>query len=84
MQSMTVQAPAKVNLRLDVLGKRSDGFHDLRGIMERVSIHDEIEIKIVEKGLSVHCDHESVPSDEENIAFKALKEIRVNKKKKEY
>jgi len=75
MQSLTVQAPAKVNLRLDVLGKRSDGYHDLRGIMERVNILDEIEIKIVEKGISVQCDHESVPCDEENIAFKALKEI---------
>ena len=75
MQSLTLQAPAKVNLRLDVLRKRSDGFHDLRNLMERVSIHDEVEIRIVEKGILVQCDHEEVPNDEENIAFKALKEI---------
>lgn len=75
MQSLTLQAPAKVNLRLDVLRKRSDGYHDLRTMMERVSIHDEIEIKIVEKGLYVQCDNEEVPEDENNIAFRALKEI---------
>jgi 4-diphosphocytidyl-2-C-methyl-D-erythritol kinase len=75
MQSLTLQAPAKVNLRLDVLRKRSDGYHDLRTMMERVSIHDEIEIKIVEKGLYVQCDNEEVPEDEDNIAFRALKEI---------
>lgn len=43
--------------------------------MERVNILDEIEINIVEKGLFVQCDNENVPDDEENIAFKALKEI---------
>lgn len=75
MQSLTLQAPAKVNLRLKVLNRRSDGYHNLINIMERVSIHDEVDIKIVEKGLTVECDHESVPEDEENIAFKALKEI---------
>lgn len=75
MQSLTLQAPAKVNLRLEVLDRRSDGYHNLINIMERVNILDEIDIKIVEKGLSVECDHEAVPPDEENIAFKALKEI---------
>jgi 4-diphosphocytidyl-2-C-methyl-D-erythritol kinase len=75
MQSLTLQAPAKVNLRLDVLRKRSDGYHDLRTMMERVSIHDEIQIRIVEKGLFVQCDNEEVPEDEDNIAFRALKEI---------
>ena len=43
--------------------------------MERVSIHDEVEIKLVEKGLMVTCDHVDVPNDEENTAFKALKEV---------
>lgn len=75
MQMLTLYAPAKVNLRLDVVGKRSDGYHEIRNLMERVSIHDEIDIKIVEKGLQVTCDNEDVPDDESNIAFKALKEI---------
>lgn len=75
MHALTLSSPAKVNLRLEVFGKRSDGYHNLRNLMERVSIHDEVEIKIVEKGLQVYCDHEDVPNDESNTAFKALKEI---------
>ncbi len=75
MQTLTLQAPAKVNLRLEVVGKRADGFHNIRNLMERVSIHDEVEIKLVEKGLMVTCDHVDVPNDEENTAFKALKEV---------
>ena len=75
MQSLTLPSPGKVNLRLEVVGKRSDGYHELRSLMERVSIADEIDMKIVEKGITVTCDHEGVPNDESNIAFKAIKEI---------
>ena len=41
-RSVTVLAPAKLNLSLDVLGARSDGFHDLRMVMQSVDLHDEI------------------------------------------
>ena len=75
MQSISLLSPGKVNLRLDIVGKRSDGYHELRSLMERVSLSDEIEMKIVEKGITVTCDHEGVPNDESNIAFKAVKEI---------
>ncbi|MFO1464464.1 MAG: 4-(cytidine 5'-diphospho)-2-C-methyl-D-erythritol kinase [bacterium] len=75
MQSLTLPSPGKVNLRLEVVGKRPDGYHELRSLMERVSIADEIDMKITEKGISVTCDHEGVPNDESNIAFKAVKEI---------
>ncbi|HCU26031.1 MAG TPA: 4-(cytidine 5'-diphospho)-2-C-methyl-D-erythritol kinase [Deltaproteobacteria bacterium] len=75
MQSLSLPSPGKVNLRLEVIGKRPDGFHELRSLMERVNIADEIEMKIVEKGITVSCDDESVPCDENNIAFKAVKEI---------
>ncbi|HKY62017.1 MAG TPA: 4-(cytidine 5'-diphospho)-2-C-methyl-D-erythritol kinase [bacterium] len=75
MQSISLLSPGKVNLRLDIVGKRSDGYHELRSLMERVSLADEIEMKIVEKGITVTCDHEGVPTDESNIAFKAVKEI---------
>ncbi len=75
MQSITLTSPAKVNLRLDVIGKRSDGYHELRTLMERININDEIEIRIVEKGLEITCDNKDVPTDESNSAFKALKEI---------
>lgn len=75
MQSISLLSPGKVNLRLDIVGKRSDGYHELRSLMERVSLADEIDMKIVEKGITVTCDHEGVPNDESNVAFKAVKEI---------
>ncbi|MCP5468229.1 MAG: 4-(cytidine 5'-diphospho)-2-C-methyl-D-erythritol kinase [Deltaproteobacteria bacterium] len=75
MQTLKIQAPAKLNLRLDVLGKRPDGYHNILSLMDRINIEDEIHLKIVEKGIEVKCSHEDVPCDDENTAFKALKEI---------
>jgi 4-diphosphocytidyl-2-C-methyl-D-erythritol kinase len=75
MQSLSLSSHAKLNLRLDVLGKRSDGYHELLMLMERVTLSDEIEMKMVERGIAVTCDHSGVPEGEENIAFRAVKEI---------
>src|SRR5262245_18410737 len=75
MQPLSLSSPAKLNLRLDVLGKRSDGYHELLMLMERVDLSDELEIKVVEKGITVTCDDAAVPEGEANIAFRAVKEI---------
>ena len=63
---------AKLNLTLDVLGKREDGYHDIKSIMQAVSIRDDIEIDIG-TGLpwSLSCDKEGVPTDQRNLAWKA-------------
>lgn len=75
MQSLSLPSPGKINLRLEILGRRADGYHQLRSLMERVSVADEIQLNIVEKGITVTCDHDMVPKDESNIAFRAVKEI---------
>ncbi len=75
MQTLTLSSPGKLNLRLDVVGKRPDGYHLLRSVMERVSIADEIQINLVEKGIQVSCDNQAIPEDENNTAYKAVKEI---------
>lgn len=75
MQILSLPSPGKVNLRLEVVGKRPDGYHELRSLMERVNIADEVTVKIVERNIQVTCDDESIPPDEGNIAFKAVKEI---------
>lgn len=72
---LSVSSPGKINLRLDVIGKRSDGYHDLVMLMERINLCDEIRIKIVEKGITVKCNHKGVPLGEQNTVFKAVKEI---------
>ena len=72
MKNLQLKAPAKVNYRLDVLGKRADGYHDLRMIMQRVDLCDEIEISLSERpGIRVACGRAGVPDGPGNIAWRA-------------
>lgn len=65
---------AKVNLTLDVLGKRPDGYHDLKSVMQTISIRDDIEIDLdTGKPWSLLCTKEGIPTDESNLAWKAAK-----------
>ena len=65
---------AKINLTLDVLGKRPDGYHDLKSVMQTISIRDDVEIDIgTGKEWVLHCTDESIPCDERNLAWKAAK-----------
>lgn len=63
---------AKINLTLDVLDKREDGYHDIKSIMQAVSIRDDIEIDVgTGKPWTLSCDVEGVPTDQRNLAWKA-------------
>lgn len=70
--SITVQAPAKVNYRLDVLRRRPDGYHDLRMIMQRIDLCDEITISLTSgNDVRVSCGKHGVPDGPGNIAWRA-------------
>ena len=72
MKKLQMKAPAKVNYRLDVLGKRADGYHDLRMVMQRVDLCDELEIALTETpGIRVVCGSAGVPDGPGNIAWRA-------------
>lgn len=74
MTTLYEGAFAKLNLTLDVLGKREDGYHDLRSVMQTISIRDDIEIDIdTGKPWSLECTMEGIPTDERNLAWKAAK-----------
>lgn len=65
-------APCKVNLLLRVVGKRSDGYHELITWMQKLDLYDEIDLGIVSKpGISFFCDDPRLPADKSNLAFKA-------------
>ena len=74
MTTLYEGAFAKLNLTLDVLGKRDDGYHDLQSVMQTVSVRDDIEIDIgTGKPWTLKCDKEGIPCDERNLAWKAAK-----------
>lgn len=70
----TYLAPAKINLCLHVLGKRSDGYHELAMLMQRIDLCDRITIRLSdESGVRVHCAGLSLEPDQENIAARAAR-----------
>ena len=74
MTTLYEGAFAKLNLTLDVLGKREDGYHDLQSVMQTISIRDDIEIDVgTGKPWVLTCDKEGIPCDERNLAWKAAK-----------
>lgn len=74
MTTLYEGAFAKINLTLDVLGKRPDGFHDLQSVMQTLSIRDDIEIDVdTGKPWKLLCTDPAVPTDERNLAWKAAK-----------
>ena len=56
-------APAKLNLSLQVFGKRPDGYHNIRSVMVPVSLYDEVTVEEAPAGISVECDAPGVPTD---------------------
>ena len=74
MTTLYEGAFAKLNLTLDVLGKREDGYHDLQSVMQTISIRDDIEIDVgTGKPWKLLCSVEGIPTDERNLAWKAAK-----------
>lgn len=75
MESITLLAPAKINLCLSVLGRRPDGYHEVEMVMQAVGLYDEVRIEPASSGITVRTDSADVPGGEANIAWKAASEI---------
>jgi len=74
MTTLYEGAYAKLNLTLDVLGKREDGYHDLQSVMQTISVRDDVEIDVgTGKPWKLTCSQEDIPTDETNLAWKAAK-----------
>lgn len=70
-------APAKINLTLDVLGKRSDGYHEISTIMQSIPLNDTITVRLLENDeIIVNTDSNLVPSGDSNIVFKTARLIK--------
>lgn len=68
---MLVKAYAKINISLDVTGKREDGYHLLRMVMQSIELYDIINISKIKSGIILSCNRKYVPNDERNLAYRA-------------
>ena len=78
MKKIVVKAPAKVNLTLEVLNKREDGFHNIQSIMHTISLFDFLTIEIEkspQKIIKLTGNSKDIPYDEKNLVYKACDEF---------
>lgn len=80
MQRIEIDAHAKINLSLDVLNKRSDGYHNVKMIMQTVELCDKVRISRIEKGIQLNVSKAWLPENARNIAYKAA-EVMIDKYK---
>ena len=72
MDEFTIQAPAKLNLTLDVLGRREDGYHDLKMVMQSITLADQLTLRPGRApGIQVSSSFHFLPTGEKNLAVKA-------------
>jgi 4-diphosphocytidyl-2-C-methyl-D-erythritol kinase len=70
-RQIRIFAPAKLNLFLEVLGKRPDGYHEIRSVFHAINLCDEMVIEERKEGIHLDCSDPSLPADERNLAWRA-------------
>lgn len=77
MNQMRLKALAKINLGLDVLRRKEDGYHEVKMIMQTIHLHDQIHIKKIEEDeIIIKTNLYYLPNNENNIAYKAAKMLK--------
>ena len=75
MISIKVAAPAKINLTLEIVNKRDDGFHNIKSIMQAISLYDYLTVTIQDSekfAIELNGNSEKIPYDEKNLVYKAI------------
>ncbi len=65
------KSPCKVNLLLNILGKRPDGFHELETVMQPVKFCDDLVFERRDQGVHLICSDKTLPTDSRNLVFRA-------------
>ena len=82
VKALVVPSFAKLNLGLEVLGTRDDGYHELRTLFQTIELHDDLRIREARAGIEVACSHPDVPCDASNLAHRAAAELRSRARRK--
>jgi 4-diphosphocytidyl-2-C-methyl-D-erythritol kinase len=73
MRSVRLPACAKVNLCLRVLGRRADGYHELRTIFQTISLHDTLELELTRaRSITLECDYPGLSTGRDNLVWRAI------------
>ncbi|MBR2453208.1 MAG: 4-(cytidine 5'-diphospho)-2-C-methyl-D-erythritol kinase [Clostridia bacterium] len=75
-KELEIKCPAKINLSLDVLNRRNDGYHNLSMIMQEIKLFDILKISVCDSPTSIiqfSCDNKNLPADDNNLVVKAAK-----------
>lgn len=77
MNQMRLKALAKINLGLDVLRRKEDGYHEVKMIMQTINLHDQIHMKKIEEDeIRIRTNLYYLPNNENNLAYKAAKMLK--------
>lgn len=77
LNTQSGKVAAKINLAIDVLRKRPDGYHDVSMIMQSVALYDTITVRALKGEIRVTSNTDSIPRDKENIAYKAAEYLKM-------
>ena len=76
IEALHLESPAKVNLRLEILKKREDGYHELRTVLQKINLHDLLHFSLKkERGISITTDHPNLPVGKSNLVYQAVQSI---------
>ena len=75
-RALRVPSFAKINLGLEVLHRRRDGYHELRTVFQTIDLHDDIVLRECPRGVVLRCAHPEVPEDRTNLAARAAQALR--------
>lgn len=78
MDELAIKALAKINLGLDVLRRREDGYHEVKMVMQTIHLYDQLHLKKIESGIHLETNLGFLPVDESNLAYRAARLMKEN------
>jgi 4-diphosphocytidyl-2-C-methyl-D-erythritol kinase len=75
-RTVHIRSFAKINLFLDIICRRKDGYHNIETVFQSVDLHDELDLQLLSAGLEISCSDPLAPSDSRNLAAQAFLSLR--------